>query len=133
MELVFGLVCGLASVGLFLLVLVLFESWLLRAAIAAVAGVSCDTARSVVTVVMAGLFQSLAMGVVGGADAGLCGTIAGWVVWCGVVSLLAQVRFGQAVVVGLLMAVVHWVIGLLLAGFVLVTGLGALGAAALFG
>lgn len=105
----------LLAVGAVLGVLgIVLAAALLRVVARAVADEKVGWGVALVTVVVAGLAQSIAMGIVFGADVGVCGTAFGFVVWSAMCAMLTGLRFGQAAAVGLVMAIVQWIVGWLL-------------------
>lgn len=87
---------------------------------------------ALLTVLVAGGAQSLAMGALLGGDGGLCGTIFGFFVWSGVVTLLNGIDLAKSLVIGLVLTVVQWALTAGFAVLLLITGIGAaLGLAAM--
>lgn len=122
MELL-GLLC---CAPLALLFWVVVQSLLFRGLAYLVGGVTIGWPMAAVTVVCAAIVQSLFTGLFFGADLGLCGSIAGFLVWTAVLGGLTELSWPQAMVVGLLMTVVTWAIGAVVVGILLVTGAAAL-------
>lgn len=103
-------------------ILVLFQAWLLRLAARLVSGHRVGWVRAIVATTCASLVQGCITGVVAGGDAGCSGVSAGFILWSAAIALLTDLSFGQALVVGLVMAVLQWLISLVL----LAAGLSAL-------
>ena len=121
---------GLLVVLLLLPAWVLLQTLLLRLAVRLVGDVRLGFGRALVTVIVAGLVQEIATGglslLVLGGDGGLCGTIAGFLVWSAITSAMTDLTFRRALVVGLVMAVLWWILGTAVKLLLFALGIGAL-------
>lgn len=105
---------------------VLVHAFLFRVIAGWVADHDVSWGRAAITVVVAGVVQTFAMGAAGGLDGGCFGTVFGFLVWSAVVSMVADLPFARAMIVGLCMAAVTWLLGVGLALLVMFTGAAAL-------
>lgn len=132
MSMLGALLLAFAS-GLVLVVLVPVIAF--RMAVAFLSQERVGWVQSLAAVVLAGFAQGCATGLFGGMDAGLFGAIVGWVAWSAVASVVAGIPFGRAFLVGIVMAVISWLMWWVLLVWLLFTGaaflLGLAGAAAL--
>ncbi len=121
------LCCGLPAVAIGIAV----QGALFRLAATMVGGVEISWPMAIVTTLCAGFIQSLFTGVFFGADAGACGALCGYLVWAGVCGGLTELTWGQSLLVGLVMVVLTWLFGAVIAVVALGLGLSAAGVAAL--
>jgi len=126
-----GLICCLIPVfGIG----VLIQAAIFRFAARLVGAIEISWPMAAITVVAASIVQSVFTGIFFGADFGLCGSICAFLVWTGVLGGLTELDWGQAMIVGLIMIFVGWLLGLLFVGIAVMAGatalLGAAGLAA---
>ncbi|MCB9665277.1 MAG: hypothetical protein H6732_14295 [Alphaproteobacteria bacterium] len=122
MSMILGALVGILLVPL----AIVLEALLLRMVVGWVSDVELGLPMAVVTVVVAGITQSCASGLLVGADGGLVGIVVGWAAWSAMVTFLNGVPFRQALVAGVVLTLVHW--ALLVTSVVLLAaaGVGAL-------
>jgi hypothetical protein len=114
MAVLVGAVLAVMAGVLLFLVWTVFNAALLRLLGRLVAGAEIGWPAAAGSVVLASIAQGCASGVLGGADGGLIGFVVGLVVWSGVVSFINGIELGKAVLVGLAMSIVTWVLIMLL-------------------
>lgn len=122
---VMGLLGMLCCAGPMILIVWGIQGALFRLAARWVGGVDVSWPFAVITVVAASFVQGLFTGLFFGADVGLCGAIAGYLVWAGVAAFLTDLDWGQALIVAFLMVFLSFVLWGTLAALAFVFGVGA--------
>jgi hypothetical protein len=117
-----GVLAGIFLVFGVVVVAIAFQSVLLRLVARWAADVQMGWGMAIITTVVAAFVQGCASGIVAGGDAGIIGLVVGFAVWSGTVAVLNQLEFAKAALIGVVMAVVQWVITLI----IVLAGLGAL-------
>lgn len=127
-----GVLAGIFLVFGLAFVAIAFQSALLRMVARWAADVQMGWGMAIITTVVAAFVQGCASSLLAGGDAGVIGLVVGFAVWSGTVAVLNQLEFAKAALIGVVMAVVQWVLTLIivLAGLGALVG-GAIGAAAL--
>jgi len=127
-----GVLAGIFLVFGLAFVAIVFQSALLRMVARWAAEVQMGWGMAIITTVVATFAQGCASGIVAGGDGGVIGLVVGFAVWSGTVAVLNQLEFAKAALIGVVMAVVQWVLTLIivLAGLGALVG-GAIGVAAL--
>lgn len=111
---------------IFLPFAVLVQAWLLRVAAGLVSGRTVGWPRAIVATVVAGFVQGCLTGVLLGGDVGCSGAVFGFVLWSAAIALLTDLAFGQALFVGLVMAMLQWMVSVVLVALGLTALLGGL-------
>lgn len=117
-----GVLAGIFLVFGLAFVAIVFQSALLRLVARWAADVQMSWGMAIITTVVAAFVQGCASGLVAGGDAGIIGLIVGLAVWSGTVAVLNQLEFAKAALIGVVMAVVQWLLTLI----IVLAGLGAL-------